>query len=122
MQRLGLKSKGAGVIVLTLASVGLLALASLFMIWRMRPARTRDRVLRAWQGVERRMARIGRPRARHEPASHWAARVAPTMPRNGPELVALAAAYEAVRYDPHAGTAERHDFQRRARRFRRRRL
>ncbi|MBH02784.1 MAG: hypothetical protein CMP08_01440 [Xanthomonadales bacterium] len=122
LQRLGLKSRSGGVIVLTLAAVVLLGLASLFMLWHMRPARTRDRVLRAWQGVERSMARAGRPRAPHEPASRWAARVAPAMPRNGPELVALAAAYEAVRYDPHAGTAERHDFQRRARRFRRRRL
>ena len=122
MQRLGLNSQGAGVVVLTLAGVGLLALASLFMLWRMRPARTHDPVLRAWQGVERRMARTGRPRACHEPASQWAARLAPTMPRNGPELIALAADYEALRYDPRTAAAERRNFQRKARRFRYRRL
>lgn len=83
----------------------LAGLALLWMAWRIaRGERQRDPLLRAWHALERRYAQLGHPRLRHEPAQHWAARVAADTPRRGEHLRDLAERFSDMRYAAMTGT------------------
>ncbi|MEN5062324.1 DUF3488 and transglutaminase-like domain-containing protein [Luteimonas sp. TWI1416] len=96
LQRLGLGALGASGLVVLLTVVALLALGA--MAWLIaRGERERDPVLRAWHRLGRRYARRGLGRLPHEPASAWAARIAPTT-GDAAGLVALTRRFVAARY------------------------
>ncbi len=61
-----------------------------------RGERQRDPLLRAWQRVDRRYARLGLAREPHEPASEWARRVELIQPGTG--LLALSQRFADARY------------------------
>lgn len=61
-----------------------------------RGERQRDPLLRAWQRLDRRYARLGLGREPHEPAVAWARRVELTRPDNG--LLALSQRFADARY------------------------
>jgi len=116
--RLGLADYGRAIAVLTITAVLCLGVISALMGWRMRPTRSRDRVVVAWQRVERRMARAGWPRGDGEPAGAWAARLHDAGAPGAHALVALAESYETLRYRPGGVPGDVRAFRRATRRFR----
>lgn len=114
---LGIAGFGMAIAVLTGLVVGILMLVSLWLAWRMRTARERDPVVRAWQHVCRRLARRGVARRTGETATHYADRVAALYPALARAITDLAARYSRLRYASAPGPDERRDFIRRARRF-----
>lgn len=81
----------------------LFALASLsallWMTWLSRRGeRQRDPVLRAWHALERRYRRHGLGRETDEPATTWAARIAPYSPESADELLRLSLRFSNWRY------------------------
>lgn len=75
----------------------LIALFALFML-RHLYARQPDKVQAAWLKLCRRLAKAGLPRAAHEGAQDYAARVAAARPEFADAIVDLAARYTALRY------------------------
>ncbi|MGN8157066.1 transglutaminase TgpA family protein [Salinisphaera sp. RV14] len=114
---LGIAGFGTAIAILTGLVVGLLMLVSLWLAWRMQAAREPDPVVRAWQGVCRRLARRGIARRTGETPAHYAERVAARHPALARAITDLAARYSRLRYAATPGPAERRDFIRRARRF-----
>lgn len=89
-----------------LTGLGLvIALFALFMLRHLIKRRT-DKVQAAWLRLCRRLARIGLPRAPHEGAQDYAARVAAARPELATAIIDLAARYSRLRYgavqDEHA--------------------
>jgi len=75
----------------------LAALALALMVWLLaRGERERDPLLRAWQRLSRRYARLGLARQVHEPALQWAQRVEQKYPDSG--LVLLSQRFNRARY------------------------
>ena len=84
----------------TLAGIFITVVAAilLWMAWLLaRAERQRDPLLRAWQAVNRRYARVGLARAPHEPAMTWVERVLAQRPQSG-DLRALAERFSQSRY------------------------
>ncbi len=97
LRPLGLERFGLQALTVGFALLAVLALA--WMAWLMaRGERRRDPLLRAWQRLDRRYARLGLGRAPHEPAQPWAARVGADVPRRGQPLRALGRAFSDARY------------------------
>lgn len=119
--RLGLSGFRTAIIILTLSTVGLLALVSLWLAWRMRPQQTRDPVERAWLAVQRRLARIGLAPRIGEAPRPYCQRVTEQRPDLAEHLGILVDQWVALRYGPAPDAAIREQFIARARRFRPRR-
>ncbi len=113
----GIAGFGMAIAVLTGLVVGLLMLVSLWLAWRMRTARERDPVVRAWQRIGRRLARRGMARRTGETPIRYADRIAALDPALAGTITDLATRYSRLRYASTPGPAERRDFIRRARRF-----
>ena len=78
-----------------------LALGLTWLTWSVRrelAPRPRDGLLRAYATLCRRLAAVGLPRAPHEPADTFAARVARERPDLGPAVTALCRRYSRLRY------------------------
>ncbi len=99
MTRLGMESITWQKMAMSMATgVGLLvALFSLFML-RHLFARRPDKVQAAWLKLCRKLAKAGLPRAAHEGAQDYAARIATARPDLAEDIRALAANYTALRY------------------------
>lgn len=75
-----------------------------WMVWlTTRTEREPDAVLRAWRRLEKRYARLGLARGRHEPPKAWLARVAAARPDLADALGALVARFSDWRYAHAAG-------------------
>lgn len=120
--RLGLAGISRAIIVLTLATVGLLALASLWLAWRMRPRRAHDPIERAWRRVQQRLGRIGLARRIGEAPRSYYQRVAEQRPDMADDLRTLIEQLVALRYGSTPDANARQRFIAQARRFRPRRL
>ncbi|MFZ2540609.1 MAG: DUF4129 domain-containing protein, partial [Gallionella sp.] len=96
-----------------MAGLGLLiALFALFML-RHLYTRQPDKVQAAWLKLCRKLAKMGLPRAAHEGAFDYAARIAATRPELGDAIHDLAARYSALRYGtPQHEQAQREFMQR----------
>lgn len=80
----------------------LLALGGMWWLTT-RNERERDPLLRAWRGMEARYRRIGLTRERHEPALHWAQRVAgEATETHATSLLELTERFARWRYARHA--------------------
>ncbi|OFZ66003.1 MAG: hypothetical protein A2V79_03160 [Betaproteobacteria bacterium RBG_16_56_24] len=107
LTRLGMESITWKKIALNMmAGVGLvIALFALFML-RHLFARETDKVQTAWLRLCRKLAKAGLPRAAHEGAQDYAARIAAARPELADLMHGLAARYSALRYgkaqDEHA--------------------
>ena len=99
MTRLGMESITWQKMAMSMATgVGLLvALFALFML-RHLIARRQDKVQAAWLKLCRKLAKAGLPRAAHEGAQDYAARVAAARPELAIVIHDLAARYSALRY------------------------
>ncbi len=96
-------SPGRLVALFALAAAAALA----WMLWlSARDARERDPVLRAWQRLNRRYARLGLGREPHEPASRWIERLSVALdPAVSSPLSALSRRFVEWRYARHTGDA-----------------
>jgi transglutaminase-like putative cysteine protease/uncharacterized protein (DUF58 family) len=101
---------------LLLASLGALALGLLgLLLWLRRPAPVRDPWLREWQGLCRRLEKLGAPaRLDSEGPLHYAERVAALRPQIGDQVRSLARSYAESRYGPAEMETDWRQFQRRA--------
>ena len=99
MTRLGMESITWQKMAMSMATgVGLLvALFALFML-RHLIARRQDKVQAAWLKLCRKLAKAGLPRAAHEGAQDYAARIAAARPELAIVIHDLAARYSALRY------------------------
>ncbi len=99
LTRLGMESVTWQKLAMNMAAgVGLLvALFALFML-RHLFARRPDKVQAAWLKLCRRLAKAGLPRAAHEGAQDYAARVAAARPQLADAVRDLASRYSALRY------------------------
>lgn len=120
--RLGLAGFGSAIVILTLATVGLLALISLWLAWRTRPQQTRDPVEREWLAIQHRLARVGLARRIGEAPRAYGERVAAWRSDLAEPLTILVDQLVALRYGPAPDPALREQFIARARRFRPRRI
>ena len=77
-----------------------------------------DAISRAWQRIDRRLARAGLPRAPHEGVLAYCERLALTQPTVAAALAPLARSYARLRYGPPAPAAELRAFLRAAHRYR----
>ena len=118
LTRLGMESVTWQKMALNMAAgVGLLvALFALFML-RHLIARQPDKVQSAWLKLCRRLAKTGLPRAAHEGAQDYAARVAAARPELAEMMRDLAARYSALRYGAIQDEGARQEFLRRAAKF-----
>ena len=105
LDRLGLEEIGRYALgVLSIAITGLFVAALWFMGRAPRPPR--DRIERYWQRVERRLRRIGFPRAPSEGIHAYTRRVARARPDLAADLEELAELHDELRYQPApSGTA-----------------
>jgi hypothetical protein len=101
---------------LLLASLGTVALACLgLLLWLRRPAPVRDPWLREWQGLCRRLEKLGLPaRFDSEGPLHYAERVAQARPQMAGVIRPLALAYAESRYGPSGMETDWREFQRQA--------
>jgi transglutaminase-like putative cysteine protease len=116
LTRLGMESITWQKMALNMASgLGLvIALFALFML-RHLFARQPDKVQAAWLKLCRRMAKAGLPRAAHEAAHDYAARVASARPELAGAIRDLASRYSTLRYGvPYDEHAQREFLQRAA--------
>ena len=95
----------------------IIALFALFML-RHLFKRQPDRVQAAWLKLCRRLAKADLPRAAHEGAQDYAARVAAARPELADAIGDLAARYSALRYGTTQGKAAQQEFLRRTATFR----
>ena len=116
LTRLGMESITWQKLALDMASgLGILiAVLALFML-RHLIVRQPDKVQTAWLGVCRKLGAAGVPRAAHEGAQAYAARVAATRPDLADTLRELAAGYCALRYGMRADKRAQQEFLQRAR-------
>lgn len=103
LTRLGMESITWQKMALNMAS-GLGIVIAIFALFMLRHlfARQPDKVQAAWLKLCRRLAKAGLPRAAHEGAQHYAARVAAVRPELAGAIRDLAARYTELRY----GTAQ----------------
>jgi transglutaminase-like putative cysteine protease len=94
---LGLDRVSPTQLALAFSVIAVLALAAMVAI-SLRAPREHDPVLRAWHALGRRYGRIGLGRARHEPATTWAERIAKARPAEAPKLLDLTARFTCWRY------------------------
>lgn len=101
---------------LFVASLGALALGLLgLLLWLRRPAPVRDPWLREWQGLCRRLEKLGAPaRIDSEGPLNYAERVAALQPQIGDQVRSLARSYAESRYGPPVMGADWRQFQRQA--------
>jgi hypothetical protein len=71
--------------------------------WSLRRHMARDPVQRAWQGLSRKLGRVGLARQPWEGPLVYADRVAAARPRLAPQIDAIARDYAALRYGANAG-------------------
>lgn len=103
LQRIGFDDLDTGRLTALFALCAALALA--WMLWLVaRTERERDPLLRAWHRLDRRYAKRGLGRSRHEPALAWAERVYAAHPSED-ALLALTRRFVASRYAPPASDA-----------------
>ena len=96
------------------AGIGLLlGLVALFML-RHLYTRQPDRVQAAWLKLCRKLARTGLPRAPHEGAQDYAARIAATRPDIAADIIDLATRYSALRYGKLTDERAQREFMQRA--------
>ena len=99
------------------AGIGLvIALFALYML-RHLYIRQPDRIQAAWLKLCRKLARAGLPRAAHEGAMDYAARVAAGRPELAGTILDLAARYTALRYSPLDEDHAKREFLQRAAAF-----
>ena len=99
LTRLGMESVTWQKMAMNMA-IGLGLLVGLFALFMLRHLYTRrpDKVQAAWLRLCRRLARAGLPRAAHEGALDYAARVATARPELAGTIFDLATRYSALRY------------------------
>ena len=88
-----------------------IALFALFML-RHLFARHPDKVQDAWLRLCRKLAKAGLPRAAHEGARDYAARIAAARPEIADAIHDIAARYSALRYENHSDLASLQSFKR----------
>jgi transglutaminase-like putative cysteine protease len=99
------------------AGIGLvIAVFALFMLRHLYTRRP-DRIQAAWLGLCRKLAKSGLPRAAHEGARDYAARVAKARPELAVTVLDLAARYSALRYGAPDNDDAKRDFLQRAAAF-----
>ncbi|MEO7774305.1 MAG: zinc-dependent peptidase [Steroidobacteraceae bacterium] len=102
LERLGIRDPDWRTLA-TLLTAGIVIWLAL-LTWQLRRAprsATRDALTRAWQVMDRRLARAGVPRQSHEPVPAHIERAARALALQGPRLRALARRYSQLRYGPH---------------------
>ncbi|MEM6640781.1 MAG: DUF3488 and transglutaminase-like domain-containing protein [Pseudomonadota bacterium] len=102
LRKLGFKTPSASTLILLLTASSGIVLGILAIALAARRRRARDPVLRAWHRVTHQLAKIGLPRARHETANRYAARVADERPDLAQELIRLASQFSRLRYSESA--------------------
>jgi len=122
LTRLGMESVTWQKLALNMALVvGLvIALLALFML-RHLFARHPDKVQAAWLGLCRKLSKAGLPRAAHEGALDYAARIAAARPDLAEDIREIASRYSALRYGSGHNEQARREFLRRAATFNSRR-
>lgn len=115
LTRLGMESVTWQKMAMNMA-IGLGLLVGLFALFMLRHLYTRrpDKVQAAWLRLCRRLARAGLPRAAHEGALDYAARVAAARPELADTIFDLAARYSALRYGKVQDEQARREFLQRA--------
>jgi len=115
LTRLGMESITWQKMALNMAS-GLGLVIALFALFMLRHLYTRqpDRVQAAWLKLCRKLADAGLPRATHEGAQDYAARVAAARPELAEAIRDLAARYTALRYGTHNDEHAQREFLQRA--------
>ena len=96
--------------------VFIIALFALFMLRHLLKRRP-DKVQAAWLRLCRRLAKAGLPRAAHEGAQNYAARVAAARPELAETMRDIAARYSALRYGLTQDEGARQEFIRRTAKF-----
>jgi hypothetical protein len=94
----------------------LVGLFSLFMLRHLYAHRP-DKVQAAWLKLCRKLARAGLPRAAHEGALDYAARVAAARPELAAAIHDLATRYSALRYEGQVNKPQEQEFIRRTAKF-----
>jgi protein-glutamine gamma-glutamyltransferase len=115
LTRLGMESITWQKMALNMAS-GLGIVIALFALFMLRHLYTRqpDKVQAAWLTLCRKLGKAGMPRAAHEGAQDYAARIAAARPRLADAIHDLAARYTALRYGSHNGEHAQQEFLQRA--------
>ena len=115
LTRLGMESITWQKMALNMAS-GLGLVIALFALFMLRHLYTRqpDRVQAAWLKLCRKLADAGLPRATHEGAQDYAARIAAARPELAEAIRDLAARYTALRYGTHNDEHAQREFLQRA--------
>jgi transglutaminase-like putative cysteine protease len=115
LTRLGMESVTWQKMAMNMA-IGLGLLLGLFALFMLRHLYTRrpDKVQAAWLRLCRRLARAGLPRAAHEGALDYAARIAAARPELADTIMDLAARYSALRYGKVQDERTRREFIQRA--------
>jgi hypothetical protein len=115
LTRLGMESITWQKMALNMAS-GLGLVIALFALFMLRHLYTRqpDKVQAAWLKLCRRLANAGLPRAAHEGAQDYAARVAVARPKLADAIHDLATRYTALRYGMHSDERTQREFLQRA--------
>jgi len=118
LTRLGMESVTWQKMAMNLAfGLGLLVgLFSLFMLRHLYTHRP-DKVQAAWLKLCRKLARAGLPRAAHEGALDYAARVAAARPELAVTIHDLATRYSALRYEGQVNKPQEQEFIRRTAKF-----
>ncbi len=115
LTRLGMESVTWQKMAMNMA-IGLGLLVGLFALFMLRHLYTRrpDKVQAAWLRLCRKLARAGLPRAAHEGALDYAARIAAARPELADTIFDLAARYSALRYGKAQDEQAQHEFLQRA--------
>jgi transglutaminase-like putative cysteine protease len=115
MTRLGMESVTWQKLAMNMA-LGLGILVGLFALFMLRHLYTRrpDKVQAAWLRLCKKLAKAGLPRAAHEGALDYAARVAAARPELAASIFDLATRYSALRYGKVQDEQSRHEFLQRS--------
>ena len=119
LERLGFRQQDLRAFALLLA--GGAGIWLVLVAWGMRPrarAAAGDGLSRSWRLLERKLRHADAPRAAHECASAYAARVGARHPEYSSMLGALARRYARLRYGPTPSAADLAQFRRAVRRLR----
>lgn len=119
LTRLGMESVTWQKMALNMA-LGMALLIAAFALFMLRHlfAHQPDRVQTAWLKLCSRLAKAGLPRAAHEGALDYAARIAIARPDLAEAIREIASRYSALRYEGQTGKQQEQEFIRLTRRFR----
>jgi len=116
LNKLGMESvtwQNMVVAMMTALAIGIAIFASYLLRHLLK--KNPDEVQAAWLIICRKLAQAGLPRAAHETANDYAARVIAARPDLAEKMLSLAQRYNTIRYENHPDEQTKHEFIRQAR-------